>query len=348
MAVLGRAARIACRNCGRGRHYKPSTLRRVKSYEPATGTYLCRACRHQRRRSETTCPVCRQPFSHPARTRRIYCSMACRSTSTLRLRPPASNFNAFIWQRWVQSGQTIRAYAMTIGVGENVLRTVLANRLPMRRNYDRLRQHFGDELPASPTDTDRRIRQARAAYANLYPKPGTAAFAANRDKAGETMRGRPKTRDHIDKMVAARQARESYPPADLVEFSRSAPGRAIHSLVAYLHRTPQPTEAQAREWAKACADRLGEPVETVLRAWKRTLRRRGIVLRVPPAPKQGRAWTVPDSKAGTIRQLYGDRWTRQQIIEEGRQRNLRGAGGWSANYVDQTLSKARRRDTLQS
>lgn len=301
------------------------------------------------------CPQCGQPKQDSVSD---FCSVPCQYESRLHpLRSPTGLLLRFEGQRKAQR-LSISQVAAQAGVKVSTLhewrrwprRMVKMPDLERVAAWLNVTIHEALTLQGGNAE-DKIARRASEALQSWWERPENKG----RRSARTTAEGTKRTDEQKARYQAARrQYLEGSPDAKDALASRfrdhatSFEGRCVRSLHNYLRHTPQPTETQAREWAKACAGRLGEPTEGVLKAWKRTLRRRGIVLRIPPPAKEGRAWTVAGSKVETIRQLRRDGWTRQQIIEEGKRRDLQNGEGWLPNYVDQTLSKARRRNTLQS
>src|SRR5262249_47631873 len=128
-------------------------------------------------------------FTHRVSEPRVYCGPECRSLSLLTMRPPKDPFNRFVYDRWIESGSSLSRFAEAHGLSDGALRTTLAGKAPLRRTLDRLRAAFGDALPETRTETDRR-RERIAAVAHLRPEPGSEAWRLGYEKAAATRRGR--------------------------------------------------------------------------------------------------------------------------------------------------------------
>ncbi len=211
----------------------------------------------------------------------------------------------FLVEEEQRLGLSRRAHALAIGLAPACYYALLREpgQLPTQATLDVLRAHFGDRLPDTRTETERRSRAARANLELFAPAAGTAEArdlgrraaarsaqlrrgqampSATREKIGETRRRTLQRPERIGDRLRLR------------DYMRTPEGRALGSLTRLLewsapgerHRTgprslPQtlaegPSRRQWREHAATVGDRVGMRQEAVLRLWTPRLEELGL------------------------------------------------------------------------
>lgn len=222
---------------------------------------------------ESTCSACGKTWTRRLNYGRgFYCSRECRAVAERATPHPKSKLGRFLLERFRESRQTHAAYAATIGIDRKPLFQLQRDHLPTQRTYDRLRAFFGDDLPASPTETERRSAAALERKAELLRLAQTPEAKAKRSAS---LRGKPKTPEHVAKMVKTQTEIGHFDvlAAASRAYATSTKGRAVRSLSRRLASNPAPTSAQLQEWAGEASLNLDLPVEGIRVFWDAWLKK---------------------------------------------------------------------------
>ncbi len=170
----------------------------------------------------------------------------------------------------VRSGLSSKALAAQIGIDPATLDALMTGRTKLRQSTrGKLRRVFGDDLPDTPTATERRI-------ATLQANAGDIHTPEVKRKAAEARRGLKQSAEHTAKALATRRANGSYERwiHAATEHSRSKPRRCLSALFGRLNGNPEPSWGQVKEWAEETGEKVGEPTKVVLAWWEPYLKKR--------------------------------------------------------------------------
>jgi hypothetical protein len=279
----------SCRVCQTPRVASPSKVESLQSYDRATRTYVCRRCTPVQGTEwrAAVCPACRQSFRRPRAQRSDYCGR-CGGNGYDRRRevppPPKEPFNRFLYDWWLTSKQGFQPAARQLGLSRAGFKQLLWGARPTQRTVDCLRAYFGDCLPPVETHTERLRERVRYARENLYPQPGSPAYAASKRKAGLALRGRRVAPDTVRRRVETQRAAGLFArkAEDMGRITRQPKARAARMLSNHLRASSAPSAEQIREWAGRAAQKIGLPRAAVLALWRPRLQERGL------APRGGR------------------------------------------------------------
>jgi hypothetical protein len=226
---------------------------------------------------------------------------------------PAAPFARFLWDEWQRSGLGLHAFGRQV-LGISTLDKLIAGHEVSQATYNKLKERYGDALPAGPIDTA--TRAARMKRVRIQPGPEIV-----RKRAG-SQRGM-----HYSEAVRARR-RERW--AALTPEERRA--RTAHfdnrpimqSLRVHLRWVAEPGRQQLQAWAEGTGKRFQLPASAVLAAWKPCLQRRGLwpkggrppqidYLQVHEWRQQRVKWEVIGSRLGhdpEVLQVGYARWKR--------------------------------------
>jgi hypothetical protein len=240
---------------------------------------------------ERRCAQCRRVIPKPSKTQQ-FCDPDCRYawTRTRLSRRPDGVFNAFVYERWRDSGLTVSAFAREIGVAGSRIRSILAGKRPTDDTVAALHGVYGTAVPAAESWTDQLRKKARRNIREYFPEPGSEMFAENRRKSAAKLRGRSMDPTAIQRSVETKRAtgalaREADRLRELGPRDRT---RVLRSLLGYLHRFPEPKWPTVRKWAIEVGAVHSWPSEAVLRLWRPQLEKRKLWPRGGAPTKQAR------------------------------------------------------------
>jgi transcriptional regulator with XRE-family HTH domain len=123
---------------------------------------------------------------------------------------------------------------------------------------------------------DRRAEQGRELGKN-HPEPDVRRERAR--KLGEAWKGRPRSRESIDKSMTTREESGALAKfkAGAEADAGSVMGKVRRSLYGYLIRTPKPSRTQIDGWAKAVGKKVGLSARAVFAEWEPHLVRQGLI-----------------------------------------------------------------------
>ncbi len=217
------------------------------------------------------CPTCKKAFRDKPSHRRIYCSRACRAIKDGKSISPPTPFAWFLFDKWVNSDLTLSEWSRTVGIHRMTLQELMEGALPTQRTLDRLRGVYGDQLPETDTETERRRRV-------LAEHRGNPHTPEAKQKSGDSRRGQRHSPERVAKRLATAQASGGYERsvAALAATSRMPKRRVLSGLPMRLRATPQPSKDQLREWAAETGKKVGLSAEAVLQEWRPYLEKRGL------------------------------------------------------------------------
>jgi len=159
-----------------------------------------------------------------------------------------------------------------VGVHRETLRELMQGCLPIQRTYERLQVVFGDRLPPTYTETERRRRVIMQHQGNPHTPEAIAKSAASR-------RGRPQCPERGAKRVAPMNARGHYERVVpmLAVVTRSLERRCLAGLPNRLRANPDPSARERQQWAEETGRAVGVPPAAVLAIWRPYLRKRKLV-----------------------------------------------------------------------
>jgi transcriptional regulator with XRE-family HTH domain len=199
--------------------------------------------------------------------------------------PASTPFARFLWRVLEAEHMSQGAFARSIGVSPAAVCRWLQGAAPPENVFVRLKDRYGDLVPAGvTTETERRRTKARenAAILNTAPAPIRATRARTAGRAG---RGKPKP-GHAEKLkawhaspdgVAHRKRLVEIDAPRLIATVKSPHGQAAVSLGKLLDHNPHATLERIRNHAAVVGDRLGLTVDEVWAGWLPKLKQRGIV-----------------------------------------------------------------------
>ena len=258
--------------------------------------------------------------------RRIYCSKPCRSTSERLVRRPELALGKFLVFRWQKSGLSICGYAAEIGIGRTSLTNLQRDHLPTQITHDRLKAYFGEGLPHTDTETNRRsqrFKEIGPRFIHLSRSPEA------RRKTSESLRGRRKKPETIDKMRETRSRLGL--DKQFADLARSKKSRALSSLTGRLRGEgqQQPTLDDLKAWARPVAERLDIPEIGIVGIWRGWLREHRRMSTAGRRPLENRHRLVselmaswPRTAKGRVKQGF---WaTAADAVSEAEQANYSG------------------------
>jgi transcriptional regulator with XRE-family HTH domain len=234
-----------------------------------------------------TCPKCRTRVwvSQWKISQWRTCGRQCDVVARRKL-PPWNPLQVRCLERIAETHLTVRAFARAAGISDVALRhwfrrrgsTTSAQTLRKLAEVLGIPEEQALAEAGGRTAEDSRVDRARKARA--VPRDPIRMAQAHR-KAGDALRGKPKSPEHIAASVAFWENRSAEAKARGVEAliagSRSAKGRALHGLYGRLRHTPTPSREQLATWAQTVGERLGLPPDAVLAIWKPYLQKRGLI-----------------------------------------------------------------------
>jgi hypothetical protein len=248
--------------------------------------------------------VCRN-CGGPCAPHRTFCSRTCKTVAS---RSPVENDSPlirFLVEEESRAGLSRRGFALTIGLDPHCYYGLLRIRgqLPTEATLAVLKAYFGERLPHTPTETERRRRKARENLQLYAPARGTTAARDHGRRAAarsaERRRGQAMPEVTRAKIGAKRRATlaEAGRTGDrlrLRDYMRSPEGRAVASLTRLLEWStaetrrrsgprplPQtlaeaPSRRQWRDHAARVGSRLGLTQGEVLELWTPRLEQLGL------------------------------------------------------------------------
>lgn len=241
--------------------------------------------RKEERWIEKICAQCNKSFefrSRPPESKQrregVYCGRTCQSRAAMNRLVPKTELGRFLFDQLRESRQTKAAYARRIGVSWTCLSWLLNDALPTQKNLERLEAFFGDAMPETATETERRQKMVREPLLIEKAKRLANTPEALR-KRGLKLRGRKKSPQEIERQLASSRASGGLERAlaALAEYRDSEKGKAERALFTRLRATPAPDESTLAGWAIDDGKRL-ELAALVVRAyWTEYMAKKGLL-----------------------------------------------------------------------
>lgn len=216
--------------------------------------------------------MCRRPIKDRPSHARVYCSVACAAIARQVHLSPKTPLGRFLFSQWRASGETLSAWARSVGIHRETLRELMQDCRPIDRTYTRLHAVYGDALPASPTETERRRQIILANQGNPHTPEAVAKSAASR-------RGKSQAPERVAKREATMRGSSGHERR--VEALRLAAQSLSKRILTGLPKRlgtlkGPPTPEILRTWAEATAATAGVSPKEVMAVWRPYLRKRGI------------------------------------------------------------------------
>ncbi len=273
-------------------------------------------------RTKHKCPTCRKPFRDSPSRRRVYCSRGCFAVGRRHHISPKGTLGQFLFDKWQASDLTLRAWSLTVGLASDTLKGLMQGHLPKRGTLAQLRKVYGDSLP----ETETAISGSRIQMLFAHQEKGRTP--ESRQKAARSMRGRVRTKEHVAKLMAARQANGAVERsvAAMTASSRSTRGRCRSALMGRLNGNPEPSRDQLQEWAKETAKKVELSTGAVLAEWKPYMEKRGLWNPAGRKPDERRHQMIeqllanaPKAASGRVKRGTWDSIAREVGEAEGRE-----------------------------
>lgn len=272
--------------------------------------------------ADRMCSVCGTQFRPSSSTNpSYYCGQRCYGIARSKIRSPKRPLGRFLREQWIASHLSKAAFERSIGLSRGVLANLLDDRLPTDATLQKVRAVYGDALPETESATDWRKRRGR----ELLDAHRDQRSPEVRRKNSEALRGRPKSPEHVARIVATKRATGVYERIgkQFAEWRATPQGRAIHRLGAHLRKTPTPTRATLRRWMMQAAAQFSTTPDQIGDWWRPALERRGLPpkRRGGPRPLEHRHEIIDAVDTEYQRSKTGDRTTAaweaiRQRIEE--------------------------------
>lgn len=207
------------------------------------------------------------------------------------LRRPKEGLNGFIYDRWNESGESVQAFAKSVGLGKGALWGLLHGKRPILATYEVLQAAYGDRLPRTRTETDRRREVGSRVIRQALPV-GSPERAAAMKKAGKTRRDKTMPQGAITrtletkrtKIVIARDANGALREMSVLDahgehlrsLGQDRTVRVVRSLNVFLRFHKDATREHAIEHIHSYGKSIGLRAEVAEAACKRTLLKHGL------------------------------------------------------------------------
>lgn len=272
LAILPPPERRHCAACGKT--FTPESERTRCCSKPCAARLGGQAPKPSRRVVRRLCAIADCP--NPVRSADgHYCSRRHADAAKRQGRTPKGELGKFLRRRWEESRLNLKDFSASIGINRTTVGALMEDHLPTDVTLAKLQAAYGDDLPPTETETDRRRRHGRELQAEFGDRGRTKAAGR---KISASLAGRPKSPEHIASVVTSKRengalARHS---ERFSEWSASSGGRIVHALFGYLRHSRRPTTGEIRNRAAEVAPRYGLSVDSVLAEWRPHLRERGL------------------------------------------------------------------------
>ncbi len=216
-----------------------------------------------------TCPRCKNTFWDKPSHQRTFCSRGCFAAERGKYISPKTPFARFLLGKWRNSDLTLSEWSRTVGIHRTTLQELMEGALPTQRTLDRLRGVYGNQLPETDTETERRRRV-------LAEHRGNPHTPEAKQKSGDSRRGQRHSPERVAKRLATAQASGGYERSleGLAAKSRTLERRALAGLPMRLRANPNPSWSQVKKWAEETGEKVGESTKVVLAWWEPYLKKR--------------------------------------------------------------------------